>query len=142
MSTVVLDVQEHLLALAFSLPEIGGGGDPGSSSAYTPIVSLATGRTMPAFTRPLGSARGGTTWQDTCKRGADGEEPRMEGCFREPPVRLLWVMAVRGRRFSLKMKVVLLPPALFPQVMKRGISRIGICLFERFSVSKSTLPGL
>ncbi len=39
MSTVVLDLQEHLLALAFSLPEIGGDGDPGGSSADTPVVS-------------------------------------------------------------------------------------------------------
>ncbi len=39
MSTVVLDLQERLLALVFSLPEIGGDGDPGSSSADTPIVS-------------------------------------------------------------------------------------------------------
>lgn len=28
MSTVVLDLQERLLALAFSLPEIGGDGIP------------------------------------------------------------------------------------------------------------------
>ncbi|MDF1631193.1 hypothetical protein [Mycoplana sp. MJR14] len=78
MSTVVLDLQERLLALAFSLPEIGGDGDPGSSSADTPIVS-GDGADDAGICAGARLAGGGTTSQDICKRGADGEEPKMEG---------------------------------------------------------------